>query len=178
MIYRTAATMVIASALWATCSPVHATTWHLQNVSFDDLTPVSGSFEYDATTGIYSNWNINVLTGIGSLSAYTYQPGGMSMAFAHGPTWVDITAVPGIDGRLLRLQFSTGLSEAGGVIPVAVGTSLEIVNQDLRTIVAGSVAAVPEPGTWALFGLGLAVVAGAARKRRAIARMTMVGSAP
>jgi hypothetical protein len=146
--------------------------WTLQNVTFDDATPLTGSFTYDAVIDTYSNWNLTVQPG-GIFTAYNYLPvvdGGF--VGLHSAVMADFVAFPAPPGRYVRLNFVNPLTDLGGTINLltAGNVSWECNNCGTnRFIISGSVtstpAAVPEPATLTLFGSGLAA-AGLRRWRR------------
>lgn len=170
---RCFATWALAAGLMACAGSASALTWELVDVSLDDLTGVTGSFDYDAGTNTHANRNLSVDAGSG-LPAYTYKPGlDGGFAGSTSATQVDFVAFPPVpvDGRYLRLSFQAPLTEAGGFVQLALDNlGFECDNCSLtRYIVGGAVAAVSEPATWGLLSLGLAVVAATARRRRAAA---------
>jgi hypothetical protein len=160
----------LAACLCGATGAAQALTWELADVSFADNTLVSGTFDFDSSSNTYSNWNISVLAGIG-LSAYTYSQG-LDVGFAGtaSAAAVDFVAFPpDSTGRYLRLTFSSPLTNAGGFVPLQPNNSFECDNCNIsRPIVGGAVfaQAVPEPGSWALFGLGLAAVGAVLRRQR------------
>ncbi len=170
---RHVAPWALAAGLLAAAGSASALTWELVDVSLDDFTAVSGQFDYDAGTNSYANWSLSVVAGTG-LPAYTYQSGlDGGIVDGSGASQVNFIAFPSdpAGGRYLRLAFQAPLTDAGGFVQLAldnVGYECDNCTQT-RYIVGGAVAAVPEPATWGLLGLGLAVVAATARRRRAAA---------
>ncbi|MBI3154246.1 MAG: PEP-CTERM sorting domain-containing protein [Burkholderiales bacterium] len=164
-----AATMVLA-ATPAVAVPV---LWDLVDVTFDDNTSVAGSFVYNADTDAYSQWNLSVQAWSAPpmLPAYTYDSGDPSnFVGAHDATMADFVALPETGpGRYLRLSFAAGLSNLGGAVAlVADPFSFECDNcYYTRYVISGEVigAPVPEPGTWALFAIGLVGIGAVARRR-------------
>lgn len=159
--------MIFAAGLLAT-SAAQALTWTLNGVTFDDNTTVTGSFNFDAVTGDYSNWSLNVQAG-SFLGAYTYTDGGNgNFLGVHDALSADFVAFPSGPSRYLRLTFLNALSDLGGVVSLGpAGYECNNCSQ-LRNIVSGNVSAlaVPEPSVWALYGLGLASLAGIGRRRK------------
>jgi hypothetical protein len=165
--------MVLFLGLFATPVGAAVVTWDLSGVVFEDGATAWGSFDYDAFTDSYADWNITVTGGI--LSPYTYQPG-VDGGFLgiHDATMADFVAFPpGTSGRYIRLVFMSPLTDAGGTI--ALDTDLaglfswECGNCfPLRRIVAGEVTTelVPEPSSWLLVAAGLGL-SGALGRRRA-----------
>ena len=142
-------TWALAAGLMAATGSASALTWELVDVSLDDFTGVTGSFDYDAGTNTHANWNLSVDAG-SALRAYTYQPnvdGGS--AGAPSATQVNFVAFPPDPalGRYLRLAFQAPLTDAGGWIQLALDNlEFECDNcSQTRCIVGGVVAAVPEP---------------------------------
>ena len=170
MSHHPIAAACLAACLCGATGAAQALTWELADVSFADNTLVSGTFDYDSASNTYSNWSISVLAGIG-LPAYTYTQG-LDSGFAGSASAgaVDFVAFPpALSGRYLRLSFSSPLTNAGGFIPLQPNNSFECDNcTTSRPIVGGAVfaQAVPEPGSWALFGLGLAAVGAVMRRQR------------
>ncbi|MCK6371416.1 MAG: VPLPA-CTERM sorting domain-containing protein [Gammaproteobacteria bacterium] len=142
--------------------------WTLKNVLFDDGGTASGTFVYDATLNVYSNFNITTTAG-GSFGGATYTN---YLNSPFGPTLNFITAAGtssdlGIGGTWIGLSFSSGLSNAGGVVSLAGGQeSICTTNPPpgffcggagnatlLRSVVSGAVSAVvPVPAAVWLFG--------------------------
>jgi hypothetical protein len=169
----------IAACVFA-LSSAHASvlTWNLNDVTFDDGTVATGSFDYDSVTDIYSSWDINVEAS-SFLRAYEYEPGrhGGFMG-VHSNKVVDFVAFPPeSNGRFVHLSFLSALTAQGGNVGVAAqGTSWECNNCGIyRYIVGGSVFTgdsapsnnVPEPGSLALLGLSAAALAFARRRKSA-----------
>jgi hypothetical protein len=153
---------------------LHATSidWTLGGVTFDDGATASGTFTYDASTGTYIDWNISVTDGPTFL-AYNYLPG-VDGGFVGNPDplaadFVAFTTNPS-SGRYLRLWFDSPLTDAGGIINLAIdGSGFDCYNPDpIRFITGGNVtgtsAAVPEPSTLLLLGAGLGGLALLRRK--------------
>jgi len=159
--------------LFATTFPAWAgsITWDLSGVTSSDGAIYSGSFVFNADTGIYSSIDI-VSTG-GSLTpadTYTYQvPSVEDNMFL-----VPLASPPAVGVWLLNLEFTTGLTDAGGTIPIAlssaqhtiaVGTCMDAACttfHPVSDIISGSVVAqpsTPEPGTFVLLGSAVLLLA-------------------
>jgi hypothetical protein len=165
--------MIVAmlAASRAHASPI---TWTVNNAVFDDQTTLTGTFSYDAVTDVYQTVNLTVEAG-GIFPAYNYHNGGPDPFFIgnHSNVFVDFVAFPPSfpSGRYIRLSFASPLTGAGGTVSLLLGgLSWECDNCATRRLIvsgsvtAPSVAAVPEPATLTLVGLGLAAV-GARRHR-------------
>ena len=147
-------------------------TWSLTGATFDDGTSANGSFVYDADTNAYSAWAITVQNG--TLSALTYDTTTSFLTLTNQDA--DGVLMMRNDGfRYINLNFLAPLTNAGGLIGLDLTLPSSLDNGSwecdncliARFLTAGAVSAnVPEPGTVALFGLGLAGV-GFARRRRA-----------
>jgi hypothetical protein len=110
-------------------------TWTLQNVTFSDGSTATGTFEYDATTDVYSNWNITVSESntIANLPTFTYNPTSSTIGEvdptsgsfipASSASFLQLSSnqlsnfdANGSRKRQLRLPFFTSLTDAGGTI--------------------------------------------------------------
>jgi PEP-CTERM motif len=167
----------IALCLFSTSHPVCAIpiAWTLSGVTFDDGGTATGSFVFDADTGLYSAISIvtspNPALGLGT----TYGvPTGVGTAILFDT----IEAFPpaGNDRLIFDFDLMTPLTNAGGTIGINLGAGFadtegrcltnvcDFIGPPVRLITAGGVVAqsngqVPEPGTLLLLALGLIVVA-------------------
>jgi hypothetical protein len=150
-------------------------TWTLSGVTFADGGTASGTFVYDADTGLYSSFNITTTTGSARTGA-TYHFGtniyapeySLMVTVGSG----DLTGTPA-----LYLVFSSLLSNGGGTVPLVLGadpdtTSSEASCSDAacgtsepvaRQVTAGSITTnpvtpTPAPPTWILGLIGLAAL--------------------
>ena len=167
LLFRSAVALAAASVLTtAQAAPVN---WTLANVFMTSTTStaviaITGSFTFDATTGVYSN--VSIVGG-----GFSYDTSEISVtpfgADASGLELVD-GFVPGnnIGKSLLNLDFASALTNAGGVVNLLVGFptfqgQCSTADCGTGTILfvgsSGSVTslAVPEPATLALAGAAL-----------------------
>jgi hypothetical protein len=178
-----------------TCLPVAAEavpiTWHLSDVRYDDGGTASGSFTYDAALSLYSA--ISVTTTAGSVlpgaSYFDQLPLWTSNASKAHFTVPDPDL--GDFDPAVRFEFASAMTDEGGTIDLLVGPIFDVIRYSpegwyygvnnssspvgtlawQRFAVSGFItsqpAAVPEPGTLALFGVGLGALTILRRRRRA-----------
>lgn len=94
-------------------------TWYLEGVTFDSGASATGSFKYDATTGIYSDYDITI-TNSPNYGTVTFNflhpesPGSSQFAFTLAQDGGDLTGVLG-----LSLVFDQPLTNSGGTIDIS-----------------------------------------------------------
>jgi hypothetical protein len=166
-------TTLLLSSISAQAVPLE---WTLENVVFSDGGTASGSFFFDADTSSYSN--IAVVTTTGSVTTGTsYQYGSVYNAFAVNLTEIDSPDLTGTQKWLMAfgdgyLDFEE-LTNAGGTISInpshgLEGSCLSAQCTDVfqsRSVVSGTVSAVPLPAAVWLFGSALAGLGWMRRKR-------------
>lgn len=155
-------------------------TWTLSGVTFDDGGTASGSFDFDASLSdetAYSNISITTTT----VGAYTGSSSYRGAGF--NPNEAKMFDAYSNDGHSLFLRFDSALTGAAGTSVLtnsggfaSMETLFDLYDYSFldRYVTAGSVttlasvAAVPEPETYALMLAGLAAVGFAAKRRQAI----------
>jgi hypothetical protein len=166
--------MAVAAVLILTMSYAHASpiTWYLSDVTFDDGGGAGGSFRYDADTNSYDQINITTTAG-------TVMPGNSypAASFSHPQrVWlVPFPDQPWTGANVLGLYFVSDLTNDGGTIQLDQTITFEgtcdltdcAAASRLRDITTGEVTSIPEPGTAALLGMALAVLAHRTQRQRA-----------
>jgi hypothetical protein len=150
--------LLIAPLPIAQASPV---VWYFNGVTFNDGGTASGSFVYDAALQQYSG--VDIVTTAGTASAgetYSWpilpQFGSPTLLFAFpipfSPNF--LTGTPEF-----VIQFSSALTDAGGTIPLNVGSEGPITGEAIcldagcgsasgvRLATSGAVSSAPEPAT-------------------------------
>jgi hypothetical protein len=150
--------------------------WSLVGVSFGDGGKATGSYTFDATTGVFSN--ISIATSGGNIAGATY---GFVDGYSNASNAEFVNATGDLTGaRVLLLPLVSAMTDLGGSILVSlIGLNLEGICSDpictngtlLRSVVSGSVTASPVPIPAALpllaSGLGALGFVGWRRKRKA-----------
>ena len=165
MTKRTQMAVVSAALLWclfgstAQAVPI---TWNLLDVLFDDGSVATGSFDFDADLGSYSN--IDIMTSLASYGdPNPASPGNADILITvPDDSLADFTGTP-----VLSFLFDAPLTNAGGLVDITVaafsseGTCFSATCSSpsiIRRVESGQVttAVVPVPTTLVLTVLGLA----------------------
>jgi hypothetical protein len=155
------------SVAFATSTQAAVVTWTLEGVTFDDGTEVTGTFDYDADTDVYSNWNLQTQTGW--LAGFNYNPESSAVeAFDSYSKHLEIYTsygYPDID-RVFLLHFASSLTNGGGTVevtdtrpycfPTSSSCEIDFIDNKGRRVTGGRVSAVPIPAAVWLFGSALA----------------------
>jgi hypothetical protein len=150
-------------------------TWTLENVIFDDGGTAFGSYTYDATANTFSNISITT-TGTGGVFSGTFYDDACNVSSCHP----DLQGLQVIFEKLFSaddienifsLRFEGPMTNSGGTLDLKVGSDCSVMSCEAdfilrsRTIVSGSVSAVPIPAAAWLFGSALAGLGWLRRKQ-------------
>jgi hypothetical protein len=152
------------SVAFATSTQAAVVTWTLEGVTFDDGTEVTGTFDYDADTDVYSNWNLQTQTGF--IAGFNYNPGNSTASDSYSSHLEIYTFYGDPDNdRFFSLHFASSLTNAGGTVevetpsyclPTSSSCEVDFVDAKARGVTGGRVSAVPIPAAVWLFGSALA----------------------
>ncbi|HEX2815867.1 MAG TPA: PEPxxWA-CTERM sorting domain-containing protein [Phenylobacterium sp.] len=174
-----AAILGVAALLMSSAANATPVKWTLDGITFSDNGVATGSFVFDADTGIYSG--INITTSGGSLlpgATYTsYDIFSTPRDFGFGSNVAGFTATGDF---LFDINGLTAFTNAGGTVQVGdiggfVSSEGTCANDGchnfnpIRGITSGQVdgVAVPEPATWAMMLAGFGGLGAMMRRRRA-----------
>ena len=152
--------VLFGGMLPATATPLH---WQLNGVTFNDGGKVFGGFDFDSSSGTYSN--INITTTPGSLMGGAYYNSAAPYANPIANTsFYGVSTVPVVSGSTstLNLTFASPLTSAGGTFGFS-GASVEGTCASstcasftpIRTIATGTVTAISSssPKRWYVIGV-------------------------
>ncbi len=152
--------VLFGGILPATATPLH---WQLNGVTFNDGGKVFGGFDFDSSSGTYSN--INITTTPGSLLGGAYYNSAAPYANPIANTsFYGVSTVPVVSGSTstLNLTFASPLTSAGGTFGFS-GASVEGTCASstcasftpIRTIATGTVTAISSssPKRWYVIGV-------------------------
>lgn len=168
----TVAALSTTAALVTQVAPASAATltWNF-NANFVDGGTATGSFNYDATSGVLSQFDIKTVPGASPSSLFF--PGTTYTSVLGTGSVQSATQLQLINGdRSLQALFANPLTDAGGTIALisafsfeklAFGGGLAVIRDVANGTVTASTAAIPTPALLpGLLGLGL----GALRQKR------------
>ena len=159
--------ILAATSVLALASPACAaeTRFDITGGTFADGTAFSGFFNLDTTTRVFGDFNF--VTATGSLPAFTYTDANSGLYANGGAGPNNFTVIKDDGRRVFNFSFLSPLTS--GTQAINVASSYDCNNcGTFRRVTAGSVtsvAAVPEPGTWALMLLGFGAVGVSMRRR-------------
>jgi len=176
---RTAMLTLSVGFLLTPCATAGPITWTLQNVDFNyhGSGMISGSFVFDADTGLYSS--IDLTTDIGTIGDPNDTPfltESYQLKVAAG-TGNDLTGDLGVD-----LYFSSGLTDAGGIVNLTYSASGFCADaacsafnapgpgtgDGLVGTVTAQTASAPEPASLLLIVSGMIFFTAMAVRRRSV----------
>lgn len=166
--------MFVAAASVASPSMAALALFDISDGTFSDGATFDGTFEYDPVTKAFGSYSVTATAG--NLPAITYT-GANSGAYSGGGAGPNNFILFLDNGsRYFNFSFLSPLVE--GTQAINVASSYDCNNcGTFRRVTAGSVssvAAVPEPATWAMMLLGFGAIGASMRRRRrvtAIAQM-------
>lgn len=129
-IFAATSTAVLCISGLSSVQPASAATlkWTFQGVTFNDGGTATGSFDYNADTNTYSKLNfITSITPTFPVPGIYQSSNNTGITFSASPTRVIFESV---QGNGWDVQFSPGLSNNGGAVPVS---GVERVVFDFRT---------------------------------------------
>lgn len=148
--------------------------WALEDVFFIDNGTASGSFFYDADTGLFSNVAI-VTTGGAPADLYARSTDRLYESLtgdANGASGTDLAYLDGpyLMSFALFLTFDDPLTNAGGTLGVGGYeelTGIDVSAYGTRLVVSGNVSSVPAPAALWPLASGLACLGRLGRRRPA-----------
>lgn len=164
----TVAAFSTTAALVAHVTPASAAalTWNF-NANFVDGGTATGSFDYDATSGVLSQFDIKTLAG--SSPSNLFFPGTTYSSGSSTGSLQNATRLELIQGdRALQALFASPLTDVGGTIALvptfsfeklAFGGGLAVIRDVANGTVTASATAIPTPALLpGLIGLGMGVL--------------------
>lgn len=176
----TVATLSTTAALVTHVAPAAAAalTWNF-NANFVDGGTATGSFNYDATSGVLSQFDIKTLPG--TAPSNLFFPGTTYASPLATGSLQSATQLRLIDGdRSLQALFANPLTDAGGTIAfvsafsfekLAFGSGLGAIRDVANGTITASTTAIPTPALLpGLIGLGMGVLR---QKRKSMEAKTL-----
>jgi len=153
-------------------------TWTLENVAFDDGGTASGSYTYDAATNTFSNISV-ITTDTGSAVSGAFYDDACNFTNCRPDSLQGLVVVfeklfaPDDIEFVFVLRLEGPMTNAGGTLNLKVGSGCNGTSCESylglygRSVVTGSVSAVPVPAAAWLFGSALAGLGWIRRKQEA-----------